>query len=79
MYRLGNKIPDGTVLGGKGTVGVFAPDTELNRWFQKVYSDRYDVPPTYPTYQMAQAILGVKAAYEKARPRTRERRRRRTR
>jgi branched-chain amino acid transport system substrate-binding protein len=66
MYRLGNKIPDGTVLGGKGTVGVFAPKSEINNWFQKVYSERYDVPPTYPSYRMVQAFLGVKSAYEKA-------------
>jgi branched-chain amino acid transport system substrate-binding protein len=30
------------------------------------YQDRYQVPPNYASFKMAQAILGVKAAYEKA-------------
>jgi branched-chain amino acid transport system substrate-binding protein len=66
MYRLANNIPDGTMLGGRGPHGVFAPDNELNRWFRNVYSDRYSIFPTYPSYKMVIAILGVKTAYEKA-------------
>jgi branched-chain amino acid transport system substrate-binding protein len=66
MFRLGSQIPDGTILGGRGPHGVFAPDNELNRWFRKAYHDRYALFPTYPAYKMVQAILGVKAAYEKA-------------
>jgi len=66
MFRLANQIPEGTVIGGRGPHGVFAPDNELNRWFRAAYQERYALPPTYPAYKMAQAILGVKAAYEKA-------------
>jgi branched-chain amino acid transport system substrate-binding protein len=66
MYRLANQYEDGTILGARGPHGVFAPDNELNRWFRKAYHDRYTVMPTYPCYKMAQAFLGVKAAYEKA-------------
>jgi branched-chain amino acid transport system substrate-binding protein len=66
MFRLANQIPDGTVIGGRGPHGVFAPDNELNRWFRKAYQERYALFPTYPAYKMVQAILGVKAAYEKA-------------
>ncbi|MHB8828522.1 MAG: ABC transporter substrate-binding protein [Syntrophales bacterium] len=66
MFRLSSKIADGTIIGGRGPHGVFAPDNELNRWFRAAYSQRYDLPPTYPSYKMVQAILGVKAAYEKA-------------
>jgi branched-chain amino acid transport system substrate-binding protein len=66
MYRLANQYEDGTILGARGPHGVFAPDNELNRWFRKAYHDRYGVMPTYPCYKMAQAFLGVKAAYEKA-------------
>ncbi len=66
MFRLAKQIPDGTMLGGRGPHGVFAPDNELNRWFRKAYQDRYALLPTYPSYKMVQAILGVKAAYEKA-------------
>ncbi|MGE3875973.1 MAG: ABC transporter substrate-binding protein [Parvibaculaceae bacterium] len=64
--RLGPKMPDGTIIGARGTHSVFAPDTELNRWFTKVYSDRFGLQPTYPSYHMAQSILGLKAAWEKA-------------
>lgn len=66
MFRLAGKIADGTVIGGRGPHGVFAPDNDLNRWFRDAYSQRYDLPPTYPSYKMVQALLGVKTAYEKA-------------
>lgn len=66
MFRLGNRLPDGSVLGARGPHGVMAPDTELNRWFQKNYAARYGTPPTYPSYHMAQGILALKAAWDKA-------------
>ncbi len=66
MFRLGDKIPDGTVIGARGMHGVLAPASELNKWFRAEYQARYQVPPVYPSYHMAQAILGTKAAYEKA-------------
>ncbi len=66
MWKLAAQIPDGTVLGARGPFGPYAPKSELNTWFDKEFRDRYQVPPTYPSYQMAQAILGVKAAWEKA-------------
>jgi branched-chain amino acid transport system substrate-binding protein len=66
VQKLGGQIPDGTIIGARGPFDMFAPDTELNRWFRKVYIDRYNVPPSYPSYKMAQAIFGLKAAYEKA-------------
>jgi len=67
MYKLGSQVPDGTVIGARGPFDMFAPDTELNRWFRKAYQDKYGVPPTYPSYKMAQALLGLKSAYDKAR------------
>jgi branched-chain amino acid transport system substrate-binding protein len=66
VQKLGDQIPDGTIIGARGPFDMFAPDTELNRWLRKVYTDRYNVPPSYPSYKMAQAIFGLKAAYEKA-------------
>jgi branched-chain amino acid transport system substrate-binding protein len=66
MYKLAGQIPDGTVLGARGPFGPYAPDSELNRWYGATFKDRYGVPPNYASYQMAQAILGVKAAWEKA-------------
>jgi branched-chain amino acid transport system substrate-binding protein len=66
MFRLGSRLPDGTILGARGPHGVMAPDTELNRWFQKSYTARYGTPPTYPSYHMAQGVLALKAAWDKA-------------
>jgi branched-chain amino acid transport system substrate-binding protein len=66
MYKLAGQIPDGTIIGARGPHGVFAPDNELNRWLRAIYQERYSVPPVYPAYHMAQAILGLKSAYEKA-------------
>lgn len=66
MYKLATHIPDGTVLGARGPFGPYAPDNAYSRWFSKEFQERYQVKPTYPSYQMAQAILGVKAAWEKA-------------
>ena len=54
-------------------------DTEINHWFQKIYTDRYSIPPTYPAYHMAQSLLGLKLAWEKARPRPAQADRRRSR
>src|SRR5690349_17364622 len=62
IWRLRDKLPDGTIIGGRGSNGPLARDTEINRWFQKIYVDRYNIPPTYPSYQMAQSILGLKLA-----------------
>lgn len=66
LGRMGNQIPDGTVIGARGPNGPFAPDNELNKWFKKAYEERFAVTPNYPAYHMAQAVLGLKAAYEKA-------------
>jgi len=65
-HRLGARMPDGTIIGARGPHGDFAPDSELNSWFRQQYFDRYGTWPTYPSYKMAQAILGLKSASEKA-------------
>jgi len=66
MYKLADRIPDGVVIGARGPYGPYAPDNDLNKWFSSTFQDRYGVPPNYAAYQMAQAILGTKAAWEKA-------------
>ncbi len=66
MYKLAAQIPDGTVIGARGPYGPFAPDNALNKWYSQTFKDRYSVPPNYAAYQMTQAILGTKAAWEKA-------------
>ena len=66
MFRLGAQLPDGVIVGGRGPYGVFARPTPLNNWFRRAYRDRFGTPPVYPSYQMAQALLGLKIAYDKA-------------
>jgi branched-chain amino acid transport system substrate-binding protein len=66
LERFGRQIPDGTVIGARGTNGMLAPDNALNRWFRGAYQEKVKAAPTYPTYHMAQSLLGLKAAYEKA-------------
>ncbi len=65
-FKLAGQIPDGTIIGARGPHGPYAPDVELNRWFKTAYQDRFALLPVYPSYHMAQAILGLKAACEKA-------------
>ena len=66
MHRLGAQMPNGTVIGARGPHGDLAPESALNDWFRKAYFDRFGTMPTYPSYKMAQALLGVKAAADKA-------------
>ena len=66
IYRLKDKMPNGTIIGARGQHGLLAPASALNTWFTKVYTDRYGTPPTYPSYHMAQSLFGLKTAWEKA-------------
>jgi branched-chain amino acid transport system substrate-binding protein len=66
LHRLGSTIPDGTIVGARGTHGVFAPDSKLNTWLKDIYKAKADQDPNYPAYSAALAFLGLKAAYEKA-------------
>src|SRR6478752_1159374 len=66
MHKLGAQIPDGTVLGARGPFGPYAPSNAYNKWFSSGFEKRFSAPPNYASYQMAQAILGVKLAWEKA-------------
>jgi branched-chain amino acid transport system substrate-binding protein len=65
-HKLAGQIPDGTIIGARGPHGAYAPDNELNRWFRSIYQDRFVLFPNYPAYHIAQSLLGLKAAYEKA-------------
>jgi len=67
LHRLVGNIPDGTIVGARGPHGVFAPKSALNDWLRKLYRAKTGLDPNYPAYSAAQAFLGLKAAYEKAR------------
>ena len=63
---MGNNMPEGIVVGARGAYGYMAPETELNRWWWDTYTEAYDVFPVQAAYRMAQALLGLKTAVEKA-------------
>jgi branched-chain amino acid transport system substrate-binding protein len=63
---LGQKMPDGTILGARGAYGLMAPPSPLNTWWWDTYSKAYNVYPVQAPYRMAQALMGLKLAAEKA-------------
>ena len=66
IFRVGNKLPDGTFIGARGPHAMMARPGALNTWLQQIYTDRYSMAPIYPSYHMAQSLLGLKTAWEKA-------------
>ena len=59
-------LPEGAIVGARGPYGPFAPESKLNTWFVTEYTKRYGFAPTFPSYHMAQAIIGLKLAHDKA-------------
>jgi branched-chain amino acid transport system substrate-binding protein len=66
LPRLGKKVPEGLITGGRGAVGDLRPDTELANWFYDAYLERYDTPAVQGPFRFAQTILGLKTAIEAA-------------
>jgi branched-chain amino acid transport system substrate-binding protein len=63
---LGEKMPDGTILGARGAYGLMSPKSALNDWWWELYSKAYNVYPVQAPYRMVQSLLGLKLAAEKA-------------
>jgi branched-chain amino acid transport system substrate-binding protein len=63
---LGDKMPDGAILGARGAYGLMAPKSALNDWWWSIYQKAYNVYPVQAPYRMAQSLLGLKLAVEKA-------------
>ncbi len=63
---LGNKVPDGTIIGARGAYGLMAPPSPLNTWWWELYSKANNVYPVQAPYRMAQSLMGLKLAVEKA-------------
>ncbi|MEF2551680.1 ABC transporter substrate-binding protein [Aurantimonas sp. A2-1-M11] len=63
---LGNTMPEGVIIGARGAYGYMAPESELDSWWKEIYEAKYDVFPVQAPYRMAQAVLGLKTAVEKA-------------
>lgn len=66
LHRLGANMPDGTIVGARGTHGVFAADSNLNTWLKTIYKAKAGHDPNYPAYVATLAFLGLKSAFEKA-------------
>src|SRR5438876_1398490 len=63
---LGDKMPDGTIIGARGAYGLMSQKSPVNDWFFKGYQSAMGIYPVQAAYRISQAILGLKAAVEKA-------------
>ena len=63
---LGDKVPDGVILGARGAYGHMSPKSPLNDWWWDLYGKAYNTYPVQAPYRMVQALLGLKLAAEKA-------------
>jgi branched-chain amino acid transport system substrate-binding protein len=66
LPSLGEKVPNGTILGARGAYGLMSPKSGLNDWWYGLYEKQFNVYPVQAPYRMAQALFGLKAAVEKA-------------
>jgi len=63
---LGDKMPDGIILGARGAYGLMSPNTPLNNWFFKGFETSTGGYPIQAAYRITQSLLGLKTAIEKA-------------
>ncbi|MFB9151235.1 ABC transporter substrate-binding protein [Roseovarius ramblicola] len=66
LPRLGDKVPEGLMTGGRGAVGALRPDTPLANWFYEAYEEKYGIPAVQGPFRFVQTILGLKTAVEAA-------------
>jgi len=68
VYRLGKRLPDGTMIGARGPYGLLAQvlNTPLHTWFVEAYQKRYGAFTSVGAYQTANGVLALKAAFDKA-------------
>lgn len=65
LQEVGQAMPDGQVVEGPYYF-EFPMHSPLNKQIVQEYKNRYGAYPSYPAYQVASAILGVKYAIEAA-------------
>lgn len=63
---LGDKMPDGTILGARGAYGLMSRKSPLNDWLFTGYEAANGVYPVQAAYRITQSLLGLKSAVEKA-------------
>jgi len=68
MPQLGNKMPDGVIIGARGMNGLAAKAnaSPLTKLLWDAYEKEYGVFPVQAPFRMWQGILGLKTAVEKA-------------
>ena len=63
---LGDKMPDGVIIGARGAYGLMSQKSPINDWFFKGYQTAMGIYPVQAAYRISQSILGLKMAVEKA-------------
>jgi len=66
LPALGDKMPDGVIIGARGAYGLMSQKSPINDWFFKGYQSAMGIYPVQAAYRISQAILGLKSAVEKA-------------
>jgi branched-chain amino acid transport system substrate-binding protein len=67
LQPLGNRMPDGVIVGARGSNGQLAEPSPINDWFVAALAKTHPgVNPVQPHYRGAQGVLGLKTAVEKA-------------
>ena len=68
MPQLGQKMPDGVIIGARGVNGLAAKSnaSELTETLWAAYEAEYGVFPVQAPFRMWQGLLGLKTAVEKA-------------
>ena len=69
LERLGATLPEGVIIGGRGEHYFLHPETKddpKHKDFVAKYRAKTGAYPIYPTYHMAQALIGLKTGYENA-------------
>ena len=63
---LGDKMPDGVIIGARGAYGLMSQKSPINDWFFKGYQSAMGIYPVQAAYRISQSILRLKSAVEKA-------------
>lgn len=69
LQELGRVLPNGVIVGARGDHWFLHPkakDEPEHRNFVEEYRRRYNRYPVYPSYHMTQAMLAMRAGYERA-------------
>ena len=66
LPALGDKMPDGAIIGARGAYGLMSRKSPINDWFFGGFEKEIGTYPVQAAYRVTQSILGMKNAIEKA-------------